>query len=208
MKHKAKLVLMAMSLLLWMTGEAYAGSGHMLLELQAGQNLAYGQGGQAEPGPCMGLTLGVGGKFKGNPTRIFLIGRLDHGNMVQLDKGALGTTRLERDYTSFGLGARLLWPLAGRLRLHLDFTGGRRYQSGLVQGGNIPSMESTAVQTEVGFGAGLQYRFFKWLSLGLRGDWSGAVGGDVDFVREVAGMEDQSGMDARIRWLTTFTIHL
>jgi len=116
-----------------------------------------------------GATIAVGGKLKGFPPRFYLYFRASQLFMGEADirvpaSGALCHVR--RSYTGVVGGLRVVIPLLRHLRLNLEAGGGslfsynRYFEDGL----NVEYQEDLVVAE---LGAGLNWRMYRWLSLGL-----------------------------------------
>ncbi len=150
-------------------GQAEARGTHFLVEPYTGMVFNQGFSRENVVGLESGATIAVGGKLKGFPPRFYLYFRASQLFMGEADirvpaSGALCHVR--RSYTGVVGGLRVVIPLLRHLRLNLEAGGGslfsynRYFEDGL----NVEYQEDLVVAE---LGAGLNWRMYRWLSLGL-----------------------------------------
>jgi len=135
---------------------------HFLLQATAGFSC------DESMGLGYGLLLGAGGKLRGFPPRFYL---LFEGARQTHDQGGVGTTgTLTSNFTGTDVagGLRILMPIAGPLRIYGDVLVGGTYGEFGLQRGDGTLRESQRWSPLVDLAAGIDFRFHRNLSAGLR----------------------------------------
>jgi hypothetical protein len=148
------------------------GSTHWMIELEGGLATLGSRRDDRdlELMPHYGLAAGVGGKARGNPLRLYFVTRYNRSHV-------LGAHDLDLSFDELHASLRLLLPLwqaegGGGLRFFAEVGLGPTFVTSdlaLAGGGN---RDRVRVRLSGHGGLGLQYRFTKHFSLGLRGDVS------------------------------------
>ncbi len=143
---------------------------HFLVEPATGLTFSHGLSLEEAVGLEAGATLAVGGKWKGFPPRFYAYFRFTRSlfgdeEVYVSSRDAHGVVNRAVSFVTGGL--RTVIPLFWRLRLELEFGGGAAFtENGYRESGlDIRSYDETLGVLE--FGAGLNLRLFRWLSLGL-----------------------------------------
>ncbi len=168
---------------------------HFISEAGVGVGMPLGYTASYDPGVAVGATLGFGGKFKGNPTRFFLIGQFNttgfEARTVYNDKERLIT----RQMTDVSGGLRVLWPINRNLRVFADVALGIiQVDSEARSPGLSDRLTIRDVDSDLGLftAAGVQYRFAYHFSVGAKADFGFLVeDDDLDVVS--AATEDGAG---------------
>jgi len=165
---------------------ARANGSHFLLELNNGLSFPMGYEEGYTPGYALGATLGVGGKFKGNPTRFYFIGQFNTASFSAERSYNNRLRFVERQVTDANAGLRMLWPLnqlSNRLRLYTDLTMGIAQVESEARTQGLPErfvIRDTDSDFAFFVGVGLQYRFSYFFSLGAKADF-GFIFDDEEF---------------------------
>jgi len=175
MKTALRTVLPALLVIGLFPAGASAKGTHFLVEPYTG--MMFNQGFSAED--ALGLEAGglfaVGGKLKGFPPRFYLYFKASHAEfgsediyLVQRD----ATGCIQRSYTRLIGGLRTVIPLFWHVRLNLEFGAGSLFSNNRYaeSGRRMVSYEENLTVLE--FGAGLNVRLFRWLSVGLMYDYT------------------------------------
>lgn len=137
---------------------------HFIVELNGGGTLLRDGGFSVE-----GL-IGAGGKVPFLPLRLYVISEFaystSHGSGLVASMPL--AYRDERDYRDIALGLRLYLPLFSGLRLFADVLGGASHQAVVLEREELPVRRVTGWSPHAHVAAGLQYRLFYHLSLGVR----------------------------------------
>lgn len=198
----------------WLFGgvEASAEGTHFITELNLGVGTPLGYSVEYAPGLAVGATLGFGGKFKGNPTRFFLIGQFNtvgfEAETTYNDKRRLIT----RQMTDVSGGVRVLWPVNRYLRVFADVGMGVIQVDSEARSPELsPRLTIRDVDSDLGLftAAGVQYRFAYNFSVGAKADFGFLVeDDDLDVVS--ASTEDGDGSGSglgRLNLMFTGTLH-
>ena len=115
----------------------------------------------------------MGGKFKGFPPRFYLYFRASQtffgAEDVTSSWGSAGC--VERSYTALLGGLRIVIPLWAHLRLNIESGAGSFFsQNSYSESGFSRQYSEELIVVEVG--AGLNWRLFRWLSLGVMYDYT------------------------------------
>lgn len=144
-------------------GAAQKGT-HFLAELQGGAAL-FGSG-----GPAFGLVLGGGGRIPRAHPRVYLIGELSGysahtaGQSVSLDMAYVD----RRAYLDLAIGLRVYVPLLRGLRLVADLQAGGSRVDALLERTGLPPRAGVGWRPLLQVAPGVQYRWRRSASLGLR----------------------------------------
>ena len=160
--------------ILLMPGQSKAEGSHFLIEPYSG--IVFNQGLSAENAVGMesGALLGIGGKLKGFPPRFYLYFRASQtffGNDEVFSQRSNSIGCVKRSYTAVLGGLRVVIPLFWHMRMNLEVGGGSFFSQNKYSepGYNVQYPEDLIV---VEFGAGLNWRFYEWLSVGLMYDYT------------------------------------
>jgi len=148
-----------------------------------------------------GAFLGVGGKLKGFPPRFYLYFSVSQtffgdDDVYLSHRDAHG--EVCRSYTRLVGGLRTVIPLFWRLRLNLDVAGGSLFSQNHYQESGVRPIEYSEDLVVVELGAGLNWRFFEWLSVGLMVDYTFVAedeSGDL-----IASILDEANRGAKLGW--------
>ena len=155
------------------SADAEAKGSHFLLELNNGLSRPIGYSDGYDYGYALGGTVGVGGKFRGNPLRFYIVGNFNTSGF-NLSRSYNNKVRIvTRQVTDLSLGLRMLVPLQGRLRGFVEGSLGQAQVDGLmrIQGGPPQlTFRDTDTDFAVFLGGGLQYRLSYHVSLGTKLD--------------------------------------
>ncbi|MCA9514453.1 MAG: hypothetical protein KC635_05885 [Myxococcales bacterium] len=179
-----------------------------ITEIQAGYAI-----GSAFPETPTGLetrlTGGFGGKFVNFPTRFYGVVNLTYMGLGG-SGAAIDDTEIDRSWISWSFGLRTLTPIAPRLRLLLELDLGRASVSSTAnvrRGREIYRNEDDSFLIELG--AGLQYRFNLYFSLGARVDASIPTSFEAyDPISEIAGVPSERAGTVSPSFLISATLHL
>lgn len=178
--------------------------------LEAGLGYELGTAFAEAPGGLhTGVTLGVGGKPKGWPLRLFGIMRLGWAGLSGDVVTALERSTIERDVFDWSFGLRVIAPITGRLRFIADTTlGGTQVESRATLGGGAERIASDDGSFLVAFGFGLQYRLHYNFSVGARMDVALPTGlASFDQLAEAAGARSEDAGLANLGWSVSATLH-
>ncbi|MEM9194613.1 MAG: hypothetical protein AAGF12_35875 [Myxococcota bacterium] len=116
---------------------------------------------------AMAGILGVGGKLRGFPLRFYAIAEFSFSFAGSEGLLATGPYEDSRSYFGMGLGLRTYIPVFGPLRLHFDLVGGAALSTASLEGFNLGT-EGEEWYAMAALAAGVQFRMFRLLSVGLR----------------------------------------
>lgn len=155
------------------------------------------------------LTGGFGGKFVNFPVRFYGVVNLAYQRLSGRGP-AISDTEIDRSWISWSFGLRTLTPIAPRLRLLLEADLGRASVSSTA---NVRAGRERYTAQDDSFliviGAGLQYRFNLYFSLGARVDASFATSFDAyDPISEIAGVPSERAGSVSPSVLISATLHL
>ncbi len=184
---------------------------HFIAEANTGLGVPLGYEGDYESGLALGLTLGFGGKFKGNPTRFYLMGQFNSSSF-SADRVFNNKRRLvERQVTDFNGGLRMLWPVARNVRAFADVALGLAQIDSTASSPELPSaiiLRDTENNLAFFTAAGLQIRVLQWLSLGGKADFAFVFDDDeVDVVSSSTSRETGVDQVGRLNLYLTATVH-
>jgi hypothetical protein len=142
-----------------------------------------------------GVLLGAGGKLRGFPPRFYLLFEAARASHDRESVGSTGTLSSSFTGTDVAGGLRVLMPIAGPLRLYGDvLVGGTYGEFGLARADGTPR-ESQRWSPLVDLAAGMDFRFHRNFSAGLRFKahlldptpaWMKSMGGSASRVGELA----------------------
>lgn len=190
--------------------EARAEGSHFIAEMNHGVGVPLGYEDGYDPGYAFGLTLGFGGKFKGNPTRVYLLGQFNTVNMTGERVHNQRRRVMERQVTDANMGVRLLWPVVPRLRVFVDMALGAAQVDSETTSPDLPVrlvLRDTDLDFAVFTALGAQYRFWYHGSIGVKTDFGFVFDDDdVDVVSEAISdsAQDRTG---RMNVYVTGTLH-
>lgn len=212
-KTLGAVMLVATVALVWLSpvGQASAQGTHFIAEINNGVGVPLGYEGVYEPGYALGVTGGFGGKFRGNPTRFYLIGQFN-ASSFSADRIFNNKRRLvERQVTDVNGGLRMLWPVQDRLRVYADVALGMAQIDSQASSPDLPGnfvFQDTSSSLAFFTAAGLQYRVLRALSLGLKADFAFIFDEDeVDVVTSATSRDDGGDQIGRLNLYATLTLH-
>jgi hypothetical protein len=153
---------------------ATAGGTHFLVEPYTGVTFNSGYTKEDSVGLESGALLAVGGKLKGFPPRFYLYVKASQSffgsdDVFVSERQSTGCVR--RSYTGVVGGLRTVIPLFWHLRLNLEVGAGTMFsQNKYIESGRKLA-EYDEDLTVVDFGAGLNLRLYRWLSVGIMYDY-------------------------------------
>lgn len=209
-KHLATALILLASVWAWPAADAQAAPGTiMIAEGQAG----YTMGSVFSEGPDgfgARLTLGLGGKFKGWPTRLYGIATITTASLDGTIGSGIDRAETSRSWFSYSFGLRMLSPVARNLRFLADVSLGRVLVDSaatVLAGSERYKTQDDALLVEIG--VGLQYRFTLNVSVGVRVDVAIPTNLDsFDLLGELAGAPSTDGGLMNPSFLATLTLHL
>jgi hypothetical protein len=184
-----------LSLCLWLPLAAAAGGTHFLAEPYTGIMINQGFSAERAVGLEAGGTLAVGGKFKGFPPRFYLYFKASHArfgteSLQLVQRGSEAC--VERSYTRVVGGLRGVIPLFWYLRLNLEIGAGSLFTSNRYQESGMRAVRYDENLTVMEFGAGLNLRLYRWLSIGLMYDYTAVIEDEHgDMIATMLGEDDQ-----------------
>ncbi len=124
--------------------------------------------------PAWGAMIGVGGKLKSFPPRFYLMAGVLHQPFHS--QGTYSMTqewyRMRQDMLDISLGLRIVIPIYRGLRMYLDLMGlASWHRTDLLRGDTIDRQSSVWVGGGIA-AMGLQYRWHRLASTGLRLEWT------------------------------------
>jgi len=156
------------------------------------------------------LTLGVGGKFKGWPTRFYGIVNFSTAALTGTYGAGIDRAETERSWFGWSVGLRMLSPIARNLRFLTDLSIGQAKvdsEATILAGSERYRTEDDGLPVEIG--VGLQYRLTFNFSLGARIDVAIPTNLDsFDLLGELAGAPSGAGGLMNPSFLITATLHL
>lgn len=165
-------------LLLMVPGIVAGRGSHFLVEPFTGVTFNQGFGLEDAVGLESGFLVGVGGKFKGFPPRFYLYLRVAE-SLFGEDEISVSvrnaTASVRRSFTQVSGGIRAVFPLFSNFRLNLEVGGGSLFSSNSYSesGRQLTAYDEDLTVFEMG--AGLNFRLFEWLSLGVMYNYSYAA---------------------------------
>jgi hypothetical protein len=173
---------------------AHAGGTHFLVEPATGLTFSHGLSLEDAVGLEAGAVLGVGGKFKGFPPRFYAYFRFSR-SLFGEDEVYIASrdahAEVNRAYSTVTGGLRSVIPLFWRLRLELEFGGGATFSQNGYRESGLPIRDYDETLSVLEFGAGLNVRLFRWLSLGLMYNYTMVVEEENgDLIASMLGEED------------------
>ncbi|PKN55592.1 MAG: hypothetical protein CVU56_20330 [Deltaproteobacteria bacterium HGW-Deltaproteobacteria-14] len=209
-KQLATALILLASVWAWPGVDAHAAPGTiMIVEGQAG----YTMGSVFSEGPDgfgARVTLGVGGKFKGWPTRFYGIANITTASLGGTIGSGIDRAETSRSWFSYSFGIRMLSPVARNLRFLADISLGRALvdsSATVLAGSERYQTQDDALLVEIG--VGLQYRLALNVSIGARVDVAIPTNLDsFDLLGELAGSPSTDGGLMNPSFLLTVTLHL
>ncbi len=153
---------------------ASAGGTHFLVEPYTGVTFNAGFTKEDAVGLESGAVLAVGGKLKGFPPRFYLYLKASQSffgsdDVYVSERQSTGCVR--RSYTGVVGGLRTVIPLFWHLRLNLEVGAGTMFSKNKYTESGRKIVEYDENLTVVDFGAGLNLRLYRWLSVGIMYDY-------------------------------------
>jgi hypothetical protein len=153
---------------------ASAGGTHFLVEPYTGVSFNAGFSKEDAVGLESGATLAVGGKLKGFPPRFYLYLKASQSffgsdDVFVSERQSNGCVR--RSYTGLVGGLRTVIPLFWHLRLNLEVGAGTMFSKNKYTESGRQIVQYDENLTVVDFGAGLNLRLYRWLSVGIMYDY-------------------------------------
>jgi hypothetical protein len=182
---------------------------HFIAELAGGLATPLASEGEADFGPGLGLTLGVGGRIKGLTPAWYLIGRLGHAGSTEHGPARFGGATVERSAWELAFGGRMYLPLVERLRLVTELAYGQVWETASVLRPRHPELSLEASPTTLLALLGLQYRLMNHLALGAGADLGWYLTGSEtrDLAATAAGLPSGDETRGRFRLVLTATAH-
>jgi hypothetical protein len=171
---KKRLSFMAVFLFVLVPVAASAGGTHFLVEPYTGVTFNAGFVKEDAVGLESGALLAVGGKLTGFPPRFYLYVKASQSffgsdDVFVSERQSTGCVR--RSYTGVVGGLRTVIPLFWHLRLNLEVGAGTLFSQNKYTESGRKLVEYDENLTVVDFGAGLNLRLYRWLSVGLMYDY-------------------------------------
>ena len=162
---------------------------HFIASVDAGT--AYGTGfTEGGSGFSLRSTVGVGGAFKGIPTRFYCVGVARMTAFSSKVNSGVSTSHIERNLVDLSLGLRVLHPIQ-RLRLLGELTLGSSMVNSTALLNKRQFFETDTKRFTFYSAIGVQYRLSQHFSLGAMLEWALPTSRPArDFVVEVSGLED------------------
>lgn len=191
---------------------AHAKGSFFLADLNQGLGVPLGFAEGYSPGYAMGLTLGGGGKFRGSPVRLYAIGQFNTSSF-SAERTFNGKRRvIDRQITDLNVGARFLWPIAGRhLRVYVDMAFGQAQMDSTATSPDLPGnirFQDTDSDFALFSALGLQYRFSYYVSVGGKADFAFVFDDDpIDAITAATSDETGQNQVGRLNLYLTGTLH-
>ncbi len=191
---------------------AEAAGSHFVLEMNQGLSVPLGYGDGYEAGYGWGMTLGVGFKLKDNPIRFYAIGQFNASSFSG-DFEYNGRRRLvDRAITDVSGGLRLLLPVQGQnLRVFAELSLGQAQVESSATSPDLPGrirIQDADADVALFTGAGAQWRFSYWFSLGGKADFGFIFDDDeFDAVTLATTGDGDAGQTGRLNLSLTATLH-
>lgn len=150
---------------------AQARGTHFIIEAGAGVSDAEGYTFDDTLGTSIGVTLGAGGKFSGNPLRLYVIGNLMYSgfDMAEVKSVWGGTLQTSGRMSGFFLGGRALLPVYSGLRIYGEFGLGSTHTGAtLTDSEQIIDLGESESNFSVIASTGIEYRLLRSFSLGAK----------------------------------------
>jgi hypothetical protein len=182
---------------------ASAGGTHFLVEPYTGVTFNAGFEQEDSVGLESGALLAVGGKLKGFPPRFYLYVKASQSffgsdDVFVSERQSSGCVR--RSYTGIVGGLRTVIPLFWHLRLNLEVGAGTMFSRNKYTESGRKIVEYDENLTVVDFGAGLNLRLYRWLSVGIMYDYRFVAEDEYgDMITTILG---GSVTDAELGWST------
>lgn len=163
-----------LAVLLWPGGAAARGT-HFLVEPYSGMMFNQGLSAEQSIGLEAGGLFAIGGKFKNFSPRFYMYFKASHAefgaeDIYLVQRDAHGC--IQRSYTRLIGGLRTVIPLFWHLRLNLEFGAGSLFSNNRYSESDRRVVSYDENLTVLEFGAGLNLRLFRWLSVGLMYDYT------------------------------------
>jgi len=198
-----RLSFLIISLLFLFPLTASAGGTHFLVEPYTGVTFNSGFTKEDAVGLESGAVLAVGGKFKGFPPRFYLYLKASQSFFGSDDvfvSERQSTGCVQRSYTGLVGGLRTVIPLFWHLRLNLEVGAGTMFSKNKYTESGRTLTEYDENLTVVDFGAGLNLRLYRWLSVGIMYDYRFVAEDEYgDMITTILG---GSVTDAELGWST------
>ena len=190
---------------------ARAEGSFFIAELNNGIGLPLWEEPGVEPGYALGFTGGLGGTFKGNPLRFYVIGQLNSSSFTA-ERVHNGKLRLvERQVTDYSAGLRVMMPVVKHVRVYGEFGLGIAQLDSTAHSPELPGnivIRDTSSDLGIFAALGVQYRVLYHLSLGAKADFGWIVGDEsIDAVTAATSSEDSGHNLGRLNTYFTVTAH-
>ena len=159
------------SVLLFTPTKATAEGTHFLLEVNNGVSFPLGYSEESDPGYAFELTAGFGGRFPGNPIRFYLIGQFDISSFSGDLSQEACDCRIRAYFVDINGALRMLIPINKVFRIFADFGVGIANIQYELERLNIPNLHDDSTHFALFMGGGLQFRPFRFFSVGLKADF-------------------------------------
>ena len=189
---------------------ARAGGTHFLVEPYSGMVFNQGLDRENALGLESGAVLAVGGKLKGFPPRFYLYFRASQTYFGKDDVRVESHETngcVQRSYTAVLGGLRVVIPIWSDLRLNVEIGGGSFFsRNSYYETGFRRQYDEDMIVMELG--AGLNWRLFSWLSLGLMYDYSFVAENEHgDMIATILGEADNGANLGWSRLVATVGFH-
>ena len=205
-----KRAVMSMFLLAVFPVASWAGGTHFIIEPYTGLTFNLGYSAENLLGLESGALLGVGGKFKGFPPRFYLYfraGQAFFGDDEVLVKDRDAICEVRRSVVPVMGGLRIVIPTWSYLRLNLDIGGGAVFTDVHFREPGY-SLGYAKTLSAVELGAGLNWRLFRWLSLGAMFNYTFLAEDERgDLASVILGAADNGARPGWARLVATLGIH-
>jgi hypothetical protein len=179
------------------TAPAAAKGSHFLVELDGGALLS------GDGGPAVQVAVGAGAKLKQFPARFYLLGQFGASGYGASAPRELSPWRGEErgEFEDLALGPRVYWPIVDALRVFVEGLVGATYASGTYSEYGLQPLRGYEWLALAQVAAGIQWRFWYELALGVRAGFSFNQAGLTGIAR-VAGAHDsvRTTLTAGLTW--------
>lgn len=153
--------------------------------------------------------FGLGGRIPGTPILSHAVLSVGYGGFADTTASAFDSAQLERAVIDLGGGVRFTVPIFGRIRLYTDCLVGYGHVFTDLSLGAYESYETSTGGFALTVAGGVQYRLARFMSLGLRGEWTGVLRDEsVDFATAVLSRpQSDSVFGGRHAYFVSATFH-
>ncbi|NUN12774.1 MAG: hypothetical protein HUU55_03980 [Myxococcales bacterium] len=153
--------------------------------------------------------FGVGGRISGTFLLCHALFSLGYGGFLETTATPIDSGQLERSIIDVGGGFRLSIPIVGRVRVYTDILAGYGHILTDLSLGPYERYDMSYGGFALTVGGGLQYRLARFMSIGVRGEWTGVLRNElVDFATAVlARPQSDSAFHGRHAYFVSATFH-